>query len=117
MRGQRGLLDRALINIGRLVSVLEEAPDFTLTVGSVVRDLFPDFVQSRKHRDFHSANGEVLFAQRELLQINNDINLISSINLLVESKQIPLSPGDTPPTLMCVGYFRMGSVTDGVRLR
>ena len=32
VRGQRGLLDRALIDIGRLVSVSEEARHFTLTV-------------------------------------------------------------------------------------
>ena len=32
MRGQRGLLDRALIDIGRLVSVSEEARHFNLTV-------------------------------------------------------------------------------------
>ena len=31
-RGQRGLLDRALIDIGRLVSVSEEARHFNLTV-------------------------------------------------------------------------------------
>ena len=33
VRGQRGLLDRASIDIGRLVSVSEEARHFTLTVG------------------------------------------------------------------------------------
>ena len=32
VRGQRGLLDRAPINIGRLASVSEEALHFTLTV-------------------------------------------------------------------------------------
>ena len=32
VRGQRGLLDRASIDIGRLVSVSEEARHFTLTV-------------------------------------------------------------------------------------
>ena len=32
VRGQRGLLDRASIDIGRLVSVSEEALHFTLTV-------------------------------------------------------------------------------------
>ena len=32
VRGQRGLLDRASIDIGRLVSVSKEARHFTLTV-------------------------------------------------------------------------------------
>ena len=32
VRGQRGLLDRASIDIGRLVPVSEEALHFTLTV-------------------------------------------------------------------------------------
>ena len=47
VRGQRSLLDRAPINIGRLASVSEEALHFTLTVGSVLRDLLPDFHEAR----------------------------------------------------------------------
>ena len=47
VRGQRGLLDRALIDIGRLVSVSEEARHFTLTVRSVLRDLLPEFHEAR----------------------------------------------------------------------
>ena len=54
VRGQRGLLDRALIDIGRLVSVSEEALHFTLTVGSVLRDLLPDFHEARTRR-YHRA--------------------------------------------------------------
>ena len=50
VRGQRGLLDRAPINIGRLASVSEEALHFTLTVGSVLRDLLPHFHGARTRR-------------------------------------------------------------------
>ena len=50
VRGQRGLLDRASIDIGRLVSVSEEARHFTLTVGSVLRDLLPHFHEARTRR-------------------------------------------------------------------
>ena len=50
VRGQRGLLDRALIDIGRLVSVSEEALHFTLTVWSVLRDILCDFREARTRR-------------------------------------------------------------------
>ena len=50
LRGQRGLLDRAPINIGRLASVSQEALHFTLTVGSVLRDLLPHFHEARTRR-------------------------------------------------------------------
>ena len=50
VRGQRGLLDRASIDIGRLVSVSEEARHFTLTVRSVLRDLLPHFPEARTRR-------------------------------------------------------------------
>ena len=49
VRGQRGLLDRASIDIGRLVSVLEEAPHYVLTVRSVLRDLLHRFRTEPEH--------------------------------------------------------------------
>ena len=55
VRGQRGLLDRALIDIGRLVSVSEEARHFTLTVRSVILDPLAEIVASRCHHDIASS--------------------------------------------------------------